>query len=129
MSREIKFRAWGENIKEYLSANGKTPLPLTLKMLAEGCVYDPDLWEFEQYTSLKDKNGKEIYEGDIIQCHLSPISSIIFTGVVEFRPGCIMFKNFADGGSYAFNFLGAIEAVIGNIHENPELLENKNGRN
>ena len=37
-----------------------------------------------------------------------------------------MFKNFADSGAYAFNFLGAIEAVIGNIHENPELLGGKN---
>ena len=129
MSREIKFRAWDIKNKRFVNI---VSIVLDqfgaldyVDVVCKGKIYKlyPSEVVLEQDTGLKDKNGKEISEGDIIQCHLSPISSTIFTGVVEFRPGCIMFKNFADGGAYAFNFLGAIEAVIGNIHENPELLD------
>ena len=130
MSREIKFRAW--DCKENSYAKYGVKLKQDGSIVSDEYDWVNEEWYskvdeehnfiIEQYTGLKDKNGKEIYEGDIIQCHLSPISSTIFTGVVEFRPGCIMFKNFSDSGAYAFNFLGAIEAVIGNIHENPELL-------
>ena len=129
MAREIKFRLYSKVEKKYIdyltigfSKTGELRSYSTENGV--GPVLD-DNYIVEQYAGLKDKNGKEIYEGDIIQCHLSPISSTIFTGVVEFRPGCIMFKNFADSGAYAFNSLGAIEAVIGNIHENPELLGGK----
>lgn len=123
--RSLKFRIWDGQKNEWLGATDNDVLTYYgFHLVGEVMtVQAPPQWALdphcvvEQYTGLKDQNGKEIYEGDIIQCHLSPISSTIFTGVVEFRPGCIMFKNFADGGAYAFNFLGSIEAVIGNIHE------------
>jgi len=128
------FRAWHTKLNRYLKddeffidANGKVCTDSfrgsNYEETFDTSDFDSGYIILEQDTGLKDKNGKKIHEGDIIQCHLSPISSTIFTGVVEFRPGCIMFKNFADSGAYAFNSLGAIEAVIGNIHENPELLE------
>lgn len=129
------MRIWDDDKKEWLCQSDKDALTYYGFDITGGETtefqglpkWNPDrhlIWG--QSTGLKDKNGKEVYEGDVIQCYLSPISSTIFTGVVEFRPGCIMFKNFADGGAYAFNRLGAIEAVIGNIHENPELLGVKN---
>ena len=80
-----------------------------------------------QYTGLKDKNGKKIFEGDIIGTDIARPYLI-----VEFRDGCFMF-NCNDGGKDYYDIMLSIleEAqteykygeVIGNIYDNPELLE------
>lgn len=80
-----------------------------------------------QYTGLKDKNGKRIFEGDIVSTDIARPYLI-----VEFRDGCFMF-NCNDGGKDYYDIMLPIleEAqteykygeVIGNIHDNGELLE------
>ena len=62
MNREIKFRAFGKNSKEFLT-DGKT-IGWTLKQIQN--IVDIDGWIFSQFTGLHDKNGREIYEGDIL---------------------------------------------------------------
>ena len=80
-----------------------------------------------QYTGLKDKNGREIYEGDIVM-QLSERTYDSLTGVVKFIDGSYVIET-ADGknGGYLFDeYLFdelAFNVLIGNIYENPELLE------
>ena len=114
--REIKFRAWGKF--------GKDILP--------HMVYDwetSDLIEYVgfngngyfdimQYTGLKDKNGKEIYEGDILRDDRDEIR------IVEWRVGeDDEVRNYI-AGFWLFYEPDEYE-VIGNIYENPELIKDK----
>lgn len=71
-----------------------------------------------QYTGLNDKNGKKIFEGDIIRSNSE-------RGYIEYYPNDCAFDVVDDHGFYwLISEMSNIE-VIGNIHDNPELLEEK----
>ena len=63
--REVKFRAWQDNGFIYQASN----MVQDANKFWQKLYYDLDDKFIMQYTGLKDKNGKEIYEGDIIKCH------------------------------------------------------------
>ena len=106
--REIKFRGWDTTNKEML------PI-ITLGEMLDFGFNEIDNVEFEQFTGLHDKNGTEIYEGDILQYTMpsGKISTIKF--LVEWEQQGLRFKGIVLKPIYDIE-------VIGNIHENPELL-------
>lgn len=136
--REIKFRVWDKDL-DVMSYNNDD---LLVMFLGEDiCVaYDTPSgnggikdYELMQYIGLKDKNGKEIYEGDIIK---------FMDEEASFSNGRIEYNEFINTGEIIFNkeligwditnrnmeveevwhYREYIE-VIGNIYENPELLK------
>ena len=148
MSREIKFRAWHKKAKEYRIIEkldfDKANRVDCITTLDHSTWHDP--WddvieevELEQYTGLKDKNGKEIYEGDIVK---AKIDGFWQTGVHTISEGKATWnlevvyneirymdvfhilgsKNAPDKIYYLFEDKLSDLEVIGNIHENGELL-------
>ena len=94
-----------------------------------------DLNNLIQCTGLKDKNGKFIYEGDIVQFYddgsLKTMKIVWDDDEFDFK--AIGLKKSVECYGQDFSYLGCIEKennleVIGNIYENPELLEVENER-
>ncbi|HFN7550198.1 TPA: YopX family protein [Streptococcus pneumoniae] len=86
--------------------------------------YDFDEIELMQSTGLKDKNGKEVFIGDIVKCTRGCLHEVYlekeYGGTYIGGMPAVYLKGFGDG--YAWT---EYEEIIGNIYENPELLEDK----
>lgn len=115
----FKFRVWKK--AENKMVKGVTYLnPLLLD--EEIAPDEAKNYVIMQCTSLKDKNGKLIYEGDIVSaCHTTPMGTEInMVCIVEFDRGAFWI-NFRHGATYLVNDDTYYE-IIGNIYENKELL-------
>lgn len=117
--REIKFRAWdkinGEMIPWNRLLNGHNLRNVFMRPEMCGLI-------LMQYTGLKDKNGVYIYEGDIVE--FVPFETSINNRVVKFERGVFKAELIRSGYSVTLSELQESEIkVIGNICENPELLE------
>ena len=110
--REIKFRAWNKETNCFFIWD------LTFAFGGTGKVWG----DVQQYTGLKDKNGKEIYEGDILNYDGEP--TIIEYVDDMFHCKSTKYKNLTPG-NYRLATLHNRCQIIGNIHENPELLPDK----
>ena len=139
MNREIKFRAWNKKEK-YMEPVDDLQMfsnQLSIGMLSKDYFLGKDDVELMQYTGLHDENGKEIYEGDIIESSYDVFTGNFDTkvgrGTVEFIDGAFYIKPFEiegkkikdiDNEEWFLIYTVNIDTlkVIGNIYDNPELL-------
>lgn len=126
-----KFRAW-DKLRKIMLPVGDLDTSYKLVYLEEDngyrCEMDFDEIELMQFTGLKDKNDNEIFEGDIVK--FPEFNGDIYITPVVWDKSCACF-GLSFSGKYPISFdyleefyteLKDIE-VVGNIYENPELLE------
>ena len=120
MKREIKFRAWIPNVG-WLADGFSISMDGTEWYDDNGHSWPLSDIELMQFTGLHDKNGKEIYDGDIIKSRLYPLydghTHDVYFKDGDYRVRWTMFRL-----SEMFEHTHTEIEVIGNIYENPELL-------
>lgn len=116
--RTMNFRLWCSHKEEWEKDEWCVRRYGDIEEIKSGRMMRPDTHILEQNTGLLDKEGIEIYEGDILGAGKDKM-------VCVFEAGCFQV---GDGGEHASAYLFQVHKaveIIGNIHQNPDLLESK----
>jgi len=141
--RTIKFRVWCKTTKHftdipfYSCSGGQLLWHHTGNQITISNIDDGD-YVIQQYTGLKDKNGKEIYEGDVLEEHhfedWGDKEGFDYFGVVRYKTypndsmvlqlaGYVTYPNAEENKNYGGNRISLDCEVVGNIFENKDLLK------
>ncbi len=127
----IKFRAWHKELGRMMSisdmwfnVDSLGEIGLNDAVMNDYITVSPDEIELMQSTGLKDKNGKEVFIGDIIKCTRGCPHEVYlvkeYGGTYIGGMPAIYLKGIREGYAWTEH-----EEILGNIYENPELLEIK----
>ena len=134
--KEIKFRAWLKEDKKMVNVETMDFTDKSIQYLEKSEFINAYLLrrvgfddiELMQYIGLKDKNDKEIYEGDIVLVKPGWTSTWYKT-IVKFKEGAFI-ASLIDGEDYIYIFNRGFDSndfeIIGNIYKNKNLLEENN---
>lgn len=137
MNREIKFRSWDKqgNCMVDWSTMRQAAFNRGDAQLMYAMFTGRHDVELMQYTGLKDKSGKEIYEGDILRDDCNELNEVKFGKLPLDKSGdcvctyeafyCKCWGKLGQAPFYECAHIGDWMEVIGNIYENPELMEAK----
>lgn len=129
MSREIEFRAWDKLVQHYWYLDKETFVfkcskykngSHVMRISAALAFDNTERFVIEQYTNLKDKNGKEVYEGDI------DLVSEGMYGVIIWKKGGFWIKwpgRYKPFEEFLTPEMDGQLDIVGDIHNNLELLE------
>jgi uncharacterized phage protein (TIGR01671 family) len=145
MHRVIKFRVWDSKNKRFLKSTNKIKITLDGKPTYKQRYSSPVKtdWVPQQFTGLKDRRGREIYEGDIIlqawksefgnmehkySVRFGEYVDVQARGNIGFYTSCMtqLTNQTLEAGGNLFTQEKNTREVIGNIFENPNLLESEN---
>jgi uncharacterized phage protein (TIGR01671 family) len=117
--REIKFRAWDRDKKQWIYHFNVRPLGLVVNLAGDEYLN----CELVQFTGLKDKNGREIYEGDVV-FHSSDNWEVAYVGEsFGVTRAAFMLNTWNAMGMHTFKGMPETDMeVIGDIYSTPELL-------
>jgi uncharacterized phage protein (TIGR01671 family) len=137
--REFKFRAWDKERKKMHCIDNNNSLLISEDrwalhdgdhiISAETYIIGYTHGVLMQYTGLKDKNNKEIYEGDVVHFDYEELFEIsTYIGYIEYEETDACYYIVTNKGVSVAISADQIDCicVIGNVEENPELLEAKN---
>ena len=118
-----KFRAWLKEENEMIIVDTMNWFNDEFESIGDGITFlrGADKVELMQSTGLKDKNGKEIFEGDIVEMAKDVYSDLTYYEIVRHRGGAYRLESNQHGCELWLRHTNC--EVIGNIYENPELLE------